>query len=148
MSVFEQNLEFSDAQALGAVSSGGSVKSANTDNLARSPKDAWGTAKALEIGGMVCAVQVHTALVGAGATVIPKLVTKAANASISSGATVIATLPTIAAVATAGTKVSVKLPPGTTRLKYLGMIYTISGAKLTSATVNAQLRPGSSEVID
>ena len=148
MSVFEQGFEFSEAQALGAVSSGSSVKSTNINNLSRTQYNAWGAAKAREIGGMVVAVQVHTALVGAGATVVPKLVTKAANASISSGATVVATLPAIAAVSAAGTKVSYVLPAGTERLQYLGMLFTAVGAKLTSATVNAQLRPAESEITD
>ena len=148
MSVFEQGFEFSDAQALANVSSGASVKSTNINNLARTQVDAWGSAKAREIGGMVCTVQVHTALVGSNAAIIPKLVTKAANASISSGATVIATLPTLAAVSAAGTKVSVVLPAGTTRLQYLGMLYTGLTAKLTSATINAQLRPSENAVID
>lgn len=145
---YEVNFEFSDAQALGAISSGSSVKSTNIDNLARSNYTAWGAAKALEIGGMSVAVQVTTALVGAGATIVPKLVTKAANASISSGGTVIATLPAIAAVAAAGASCSVILPPGTTRLQYLGMLFTAAGAKLTSASVGAQLRPYPSQVID
>ena len=145
---FERNLEFSDAQSLASKSSGASTKSTHIDYMARSNVNAWGSAQNPQIGGMSVAVQVNTILVGAGATIIPKLVTKAANASISSGATVVATLPTIPAVAAAGTKVSVILPPGTERLAYLGMLYTVSGAKLTSAKLNAQLRPYPSEIID
>ena len=145
---FERNMEFSDAQSLASKSSGASTKSTNVDYMARSNYNAWGSAQSPQIGGMSVTVQVHTLLVGAGATIIPKLVTKAANASISSGATVVATLPTIAAVAVPGTKSSVILPPGTERLAYLGMLYTVAGAKLTSAKINAQLRPYPSQVID
>ena len=144
---FERNMEFSDAQSLASKSSGVSTKSTHIDYMARSNYNAWGSAQNPQIGGMCVTVQVHTLLVGAGATIIPKLVTKA-SASISSGATVVATLPTIAAVAVPGTKSSVILPPGTERLAYLGMLYTVSGAKLTSAKLNAQLRPYPSQVID
>lgn len=141
MAVIDNALEFSNAQALGAVSAGSSVVSTDKADLmgTRSFKNEWGTALTqAELGGSEWNVKVHTALVGAAAVVTANLVSKAANASISSGATVIASV-TIPALSPAGFKKSVKLTPGTKAYRYLGVLYTVSGAKLTSATMHSYL---------
>lgn len=141
MAVIDNALEFSDAQALGAVSSGNSVVSTDKADLmgSRSFKSDWGAALTqAELGGSTWNVKVHTALVGAGAAVVANLVSKTANASISSGATVIASV-TIPALSAAGYKKAVHLPAGTKANRYLGVLYTASGANLTSATMHSYL---------
>jgi hypothetical protein len=138
MAVLDAALEFSDAQALASVSSGASVKSTNVvDTRKNLYTDAWGTAINAEIGGSVLNVNVNTILVGAGAVIRADLVSKA-DVSISSGATVIASV-TVPAVSVAGTRFSLKLPPGTEALRYMGILYTAVGAKLTSAKFDAYM---------
>jgi len=140
MSILDAKLEMSDAQALSNISSGASTKSANVIDLGANGEDGWGNAQTTdpgEGGGAEWNVSVDTALVGSSAALTVTLVTKAADASISSGGTTIATL-TIPAESAAGTKRSVKVPAGTVE-RYLGTLYTASGAKLTSAKLNSYL---------
>jgi hypothetical protein len=128
--------EYSDKQAL-VISNAANTVSTNVDNNTASPKDAFGVAKALEIGGSFFTVEVTTALVGA-TVLTAELMTKAADASLSSGGTSIVKFD-FAATAAIGTRMSVKLDPGTERLAYLGVVYTSTGAKLTAGAVNARL---------
>jgi hypothetical protein len=136
--ILDAALEFSDAQALGAVSSGNSVLSTNAVDLRTGMVDTWGSAKVPELGNAVWNCRVNVAMVGAGSIVTANLVTKAADASLSSGATVLASL-TFPAVSAAGVKKALKLLPGTTALRYLGVLYTVSGAALTSGTFDSFL---------
>ena len=130
----DAKLLFSDAQALASISSGSTSVSTSVRDLGASETDAFGTSITPDIGKagkLVWHVRVNTALVGASAAIIAKLVTKAANASISASGTEIAR-HTFAATAAAGTKAEIPIPAGTVS-RYLGVLYTASGAKLTSA---------------
>jgi hypothetical protein len=134
----DAKLEFSDAQALANKSSGASTVATNIVDMRTGLKDTWGTAKAPDISDMVWNVNVNTALVGAGAAIVATLVTKASASSISSGGTVIAQV-TIPALSAAGIKKAVKMPTGQKTLRYVGVYYTASGAKLTSAKFDSWL---------
>lgn len=139
MAILDSKLEFSDAQALANISSAASAVSTNVVDYG-TMKDAWGTAITPDIGeggGLEFNINVDTALVGAAAALECKLVSKAADASISSGGTVHATL-SLAALAAAETRASVKVPSGTIN-RYVGVLYTANGAKLTSAKLNSWL---------
>lgn len=131
----DDKLVFSDAQALANVSSGSSVVSTGRiRDLGASEKDPFGNALTPDIGEsgkLVWHVRVNTALVGASAAIIAKLVAKASSASISASGTELARV-TFAATAAAGTKYQVPIPHGTVA-RYLGVVYTASGGKLTSA---------------
>jgi len=148
MAVLDKALEFSDAQSLASKSSGVTTKSTNVvDTRSNATYSGWkfllGSSALLgtqDLGGSVWNVNVNTILVGAGAAVRADLVSKA-SASISSGATVIASV-TFPAVSAAGTKKSIRLTPGTTALRYLGVNYTAVGAKLTSAKFDSFLNLG------
>jgi hypothetical protein len=138
MAVLDAALEFSDAQALASVSSGASVKSTNVvDTRKNLYTDAWGTAINAEVGESVFNVNVNVAMVGAAATIRADLVSKA-DVSISSGATVIASV-TFPITSPAGTRKSLRLPPGTEALRYMGVLYTSVGGILTSATFDSFL---------
>jgi hypothetical protein len=128
--------EYSDKQSV-ILSDAANAVSTNVDYNAASPKDAFGVAKALEIGGSFFNVMVTTTLVGAS-VLTADLVTKAANATLSSGGTVIASID-FPATSAAGTVKSLQLAPGTERLAYLGVVYTSTGAKITAGNVNANL---------
>lgn len=135
MGVIDGKLEFSDAQALANKSSGVTTVSEDLVDLSsgRTQKNDWaGTLTTFDISKSEWAVRVNTALVGAGAAIVAKLVTKASASSISSGYTTIASV-TVPALSAAGTKFAVPLKVGQTALRYLGVLYTASGAKLTSA---------------
>jgi hypothetical protein len=126
---------FSDKQALTNVATSAAQKSTNVNYEGRTAKNAFGVAINEEITGYFN-FSVTTALVGASAAMTVSLVTKA-DASISSGATVIASM-TVPALSAAGYQQSVKVE-SKARLAYLGVIFQGSGAKVTSATVNAWL---------
>lgn len=134
----DKALEMSDAQALAAQSDGATVVATDIIDMRTGLKDTWGTTDTPEIGNMVWNTKVHTALVGAGATVRCDLVTKAAATSMSSGSTVLASF-IIPALAAAGQKYPVMMPPGKTTLRYVTVLYTAVGAKLTTATINSYL---------
>lgn len=138
MTVLDSKLEFSDAQALASKSSGAVTVATNTVDLGTGNKNTWGTAINPQLGGSIWNVNVNVALVGAGAAVLCQLVGKASASSMSSGSTEIARV-TLPAVSVAGTKKSIQLPPGTQSLRYLSVLYTASGAKLTSATLDSYL---------
>ena len=146
MSVIDSTLSFSDAQALGAVSSGSSVVSTSKPSAGSGNKNTWGSSISPQIGGLTWNCNVNTALVGAGAIITAKLVTKASASSMSSGSTELARL-TFPALSARGTRKSVQLTPGTQCLAYLAVVYTASGAELTSATFDSWLGLDN-EVID
>ena len=138
MAIMDALYEFSDAQALASISSGSSTVSTNVTDMGANGEDGWGNALTTKIGQggqLVCNLTLAAALVGASAAIIATLVTKASSASISSGATEIGRA-TIAATAAAGNRYTIPVPPGDTQ-RYIGVLYTASGGKLTSATVNA-----------
>lgn len=142
MGIFDADLEFSDAQSLASKSSGVATKSTNVLDLTggATMTDGWGntiTYDAFEGRKMKVNIQVNTALVGAGAAMLCQVMTKAANASISSGATELARC-TIPATSVAGTKFSLGLPAGTTQ-RYLGILMTASGGKITSSKIDSWL---------
>lgn len=136
--VMDAALEFSDAQALASVSSGSTSVATNTIDMRTGLVDTWGTSKNPELGGMVWNVNVNTAMVGAGAKIDVKLVTKAAATSMSSGFTLLAETE-FAALSAAGTKIALKIPPGISCLRYVTVLYTASGAQLTSAKFDSWL---------
>lgn len=128
--------DYSDKQVL-SINNAANAVSTNVDYNTASPKDAFGVAKALEIGGSWFTVEVTTALVGA--TVLTcELMTKASDATLSSGGTVIAAVD-FPATSVAGTVKSIQIAPGTERLAYLGAVYTSTGANLTGGAVNARI---------
>jgi hypothetical protein len=128
--------EYSDKQVL-SIASGANTVSTNVDYNAASPKDAFGVAKALEIGGSWFTVEVTTTLVGA-TVLTAELMTKAANATLSSGGTSIAKID-LPATTAAGTVYAIQIAPGTERLAYLGAVYTSTGANLTGGAVNCRI---------
>lgn len=132
--IIDALLEFSDAQS---ISGSSAVQSTNVRDLGASEIDAWDAAITPDIGEngeLEFNVKVDTAMVGAGITLACALMTKAADATLTSGATTLATL-TLPAVSAAGTAMSVKVPSGSV-LRYIGVVYTPSGA-LTSSNINA-----------
>ena len=134
--MMDQMYNFSDKQSLSSISgSGVELVSSNVNYNSASGEDAFDQSKALEIGGAFFNITVTTKTTGAAVTAA--LVTKAADASLSSGATTIATF-TISASTSIGTVHSVQLPPGKTRLAYLGVLYTGAG-NVTAGAVNAWL---------
>ncbi len=148
MSVLDKALEFSDAQALASVSSGGSVKCTNqVDSRNNVYKNTWGASIDAELGFSKWVVSVNTALVGAGAAIRAQLVTKEADASISSGGTVIAEI-FVPAVSAAGWRKSIEIGPGTSFKRYVGVVYSASGAKLTSAKFDSWLALDHAEKYD
>ena len=146
MSVLDSTLVFSDAQALASKSSGVSTVSTSKPSAGSGNKNTWGTTINPQIGGLTWNCNVNTAMVGAGAAVVASLVTKASASSMSSGSTTLASL-TFPAVSPASTRKSVQLTPGTQCLAYLAVVYTASGAKLTSAKFDSWLGLDN-EVID
>ena len=138
MTILDAKLEFSDAQALASVSSGSSSVSTNVIDFGANGKDEWGSAQTVNPDGLriIWNTEVHTALVGAAAIINATLVTKAADASISSSGTTIATI-SFPALSAKGTKRAVPIPTGLNIERYLGVLYTASGAKLTSAKFNS-----------
>ena len=139
----DKDLEFSDKQSV-ILSSGASAVSTYVNYNSASPKDCFNVARSLEIGGSMLTLQITTALAGAGATMVCQLMTKAGANTLSSGATEIVSY-TFPATSAIGTTKRIMLPPGTTRLAYLGMLYTASGGNATAGNINAYLGPPSQE---
>ena len=138
MSIMDAGQEFSDAQALGAISNGSSVKSTNIIDNRASQLDEWQASRDPDLGNSVLNVAVNVALVGASARIRAQLITKEADASISSGGTVLAEVE-IPAATVAGKSFGIKIPPGMLTKRYVGILYTAVGANLTSATVDGWL---------
>jgi len=141
MAILDATLEFSDAQALTSISSGSSSVSTNVADLGADGKDGWGSAQKTNPGAggnVYLNVEVQVAMSGASAALDVQLVTKAANASISAAGTLLASVR-LPAVSAAGTSRSIAVPAGCDIERYLGVLYTASGAQLTSATINAWL---------
>lgn len=143
MGVLDKALEFSDAQAL-SIGSGAAIKSTKVRDLTGKQdslafKNAWGTTITPDIGeagGLEWTVQVATTVVGAG-TLSAALVSKAADASISSGGTTHHTF-SFGVTAAAGTRKSVKVPPGTLN-NYVGCLYTSTGGTTTAGALDSFL---------
>lgn len=103
-------------------------------------QNAWGSSISNYLAGggkMFLNLVVKTTFTGAGATLIPKVATKAADASLHSAGTVLVTGPTIPALTAAGYKISIPIPPGSAFLRYYGAIYTVSGGNLGAGAVDA-----------
>ncbi len=138
MSVQDAAQLFSDAQAM-AASSAAVTQSTNVMDTteAKTIKNAWGTALDNQIGGSVWNLTV-TGVVNAVTIITAKLMTHSAATSIKSG-TEIAQI-VLAAAAAAGTKVAVQLPIGQeVAERYLGVTYTVSGAKCTTGNIESWL---------
>ena len=141
MSVLDAGQEFSDAQAQ-AASSAAVTQSTNIIDMwqgasANPHTDAWGTAKLPEIGASDWIANVNT-VVNASTIITAKLMTHSAATSIKSG-TEIAQI-VFGAAAAAGTRRSIKFPEGqTVATRYLGVTYTISGAKCTTGAIDSYL---------
>ena len=129
-------LEFSNDQALGAVTNGSSVVSTNVRDMGTGRKDCWDNAENPDISELVLNTQVTAALVGAGAKVKVALVTKA-TAPVTGGTEICSVM--VPALSAAGTKLAIKLPVGQKSLRYIGVIYTADGANLTSASFSTGL---------
>lgn len=148
MGILDSTLEFSDAQAM-AASSAAVTQSTNVHSLGASLKDAWGSAKIPELGGMYLNLAVST-VVNASTIITAKLMSHTAATSIKSG-TQIASI-VLPAAAAAGTKRSVRLPfgqaIGSATTPHIGVTYTVSGAKCTTGAVNCWLGAEPCAVID
>lgn len=131
--VMDAALEFSDAQS---ISGSSAVQSTNVVDMRNGLEDTWGTSKDPDLSNMVCNINVNTAMVGASITVQVDLVTKA-DTTLTSGATVLGSV-TFPAVSASGTKKSIKIATGVETLRYVGLVYTPSGA-LTSSNFDAYL---------
>jgi len=135
--ILDGSLLMSEIQDLGSKANASVTVSTNIIDLEEdfTLKDGWGTTITSDIGeggGLTWNIIVEDeAVAGASAAIVATLVGKAANASISSGGTTIATL-TIEEAAAIGTRYSVSVPSGEV-LRYLGVLYTISGGGSTTA---------------
>jgi hypothetical protein len=148
MAIMDYFMEISDAQALGAFSNAAAVKGTNQMDLQTGDTDAWGTAVTTNrwTQDLKVNVTVHTALVGASASIDVELTSKAADVSISSGGTVhgIVKIPALSA---AGYKTSISVPAQNLN-RYVGLMYRARGGNVTSATLNAWFGPDSGEIHD
>lgn len=141
MAVLDASQEFSDAQAQ-AASSGAVTQSTNVIDMwqgkAANPNlDAWDSAKLPEIGGQVWNCNINIT-VNASTVITAKLMTHSAATSIKSGTQVAEIV--FAAAAAAGTRKNVLFPPGTEiATRYLGVTYTVSGAKCTAGAIDSFL---------
>jgi hypothetical protein len=136
--IIDDKWEVSDAQSM--IASPGAICSEDVIDLAATQQDGFfATVTTTRIGEqakppvLVCTVA--TALVGSGATIVATIASKASSASISSGGTTHATF-TIAEAAAAGTQYVVPLPWDAYN-RYLGVVYTVTGAALTAGAVDA-----------
>lgn len=138
MSVQDAAQLFSDAQAQ-AASSGAVTQSTNVIDTteAKTIENAWGTAIDNQIGNSVWNLTVTTAI-NATTVITAKLMTHSAATSIASG-TELAQI-VLPAAAAAGTKRSVRFNPGQdVAERYLGVTYTVSGAKCTAGAIESWL---------
>lgn len=153
MTVLDALYDFSDEQniASGTLSSGTTIASEDTMDEGADRKDAFGTTEYdARIGSQAKAPVVvvsvgATAFTGAGAKVIVKIQSKAADRNIHSGGTEHARVefPALSAV-----KTTKHLPvPVTGMNRYWGVTYTASGGNLATGTMNAYLAEAP-EVID
>ena len=138
MSVIDAAQQFSDAQAM-AASSAAVTQSTNVIDTteAKTIKGAWGTSIDNQIGGSVWNILVTTAI-NATTVITAKLMTHSAATSIASG-TEIAEI-VLPAAAAKGVKRAVQLPIGQqVAERYLGVTYTVSGAKCTAGAIESWL---------
>jgi len=141
MAILDASLEFSDAQAQ-AASSAAVTQSTNVRNLwdastSAPNKDAWGTALGVDLSGLTWNINVSTTI-NASTIITCKLMSHTAASSIKSG-TELAQI-VLAAAAAAGTRKAVTLPEGTVlgaTHDYVGVTYTVSGAKCTAGAINS-----------
>ena len=107
-------------------------------------KTTWGGNQNAQIGGMTFVATVTTALTTGSITASVRLATHSTN-TLNAG-TYICNL-TIPANQSAGYTVSAKLPKGTTRNKYLGVVVVGSG-NIAAGNVTAYLSPHDAQIID
>jgi len=127
--ILDAALEFSDAQAItGSIAA--ITQSTNVVDMRTSSKNAWGLYIDNEIGGIVWNCDVNTT-VNASTVITAKLMSHSAATSIKSGTELSQFV--FAAAAAAGTRKNIKFPPGfTPPERYLGVTYTVAGAKATA----------------
>ena len=138
MSILDAAQEFSDAQSM-AASSAAVTQSTNVIDTTegKTIEDEWNAAIDNQIGNSVWNLMVGTAI-NATTVITAKLMTHSAETSIASG-TEIAQI-VLPAAAAAGTKRSVEIMPGQdVAERYLGVTYTVSGAKCTAGAVDSWL---------
>ncbi len=138
MTIIDKMLAFSDAQAVTSLSSGSDQISTDVCDLGAKGKSGWGVAKDLNLGvggKLWFNTQVVTVMVGAAAVITAKLVSKAANATISSGGTthITQSFPALSAVGT----IRATVVPIDAINRYIGTVYTASGAQLTSGAFDS-----------
>jgi hypothetical protein len=138
MSVQDRDLKFSDAQAMAASSAAVTQSTDVVDTTeGKTIKNAWGTSIDNQIGNAVWNLAV-TGAINATTVITAKLMTHSAATSIKSG-TEIAEI-VLPAAAAAGTRRSVKFNPGQdVAERYLGVTYTVSGAKCTAGNIESWL---------
>lgn len=145
MTVLDNKYVFSDEQdiASGNLSSGTTIASTNVVDQGSDMKDAFGTAIYDAAIGSQAKVPVvvltvgNETFTGASATVIAKIQSKAASASISSGGTEHARV-TFSALSAQDTQKVLPVPTSGMN-RYWGVTYTASGGALTAGYMNAYL---------
>lgn len=135
--ILDAALEFSDAQTQAASSAAVTQSTNVVDTRSDKIYNAWKAALSLnQFGEMVWNVNVNTTI-NATTVITAKLMTHSAATSIKSG-TQLAEI-VLPAAAAAGTRRAVKLTPNITTLRYLGVTYTVSGAKCTAGAIDSFL---------
>jgi len=138
MSVLDNELIFSDAQTQ-VASSAAVTQSTNVADMTegKTIKNEWDAAKDNEIGGLTWNLVVGT-VINAVTIITAKLMSHSAATSIKSG-TEIAEI-VLDAAAAAGTKKAITFPVGlASPERYLGVTYTVSGAKCTTGAIDSWL---------
>lgn len=145
MAIIDELLEMSDAQTPSDKSSGSKNMSEDVIDLGADGTDGWGTALANRIGGtgLKWHLNVNTALVGAGATIVAELKTHTATSMKSAGTVLMQHI--VPALSAAGYRRSFGIPLSTLA-RYVACLYTISGAALTSGKIDSWLAPDTGDM--
>jgi hypothetical protein len=137
MAVLDAALEFSDAQTQVASSAAVTQSTNVIDTRKNLTVNTWRTAINAELGGLVWNCNINT-VINAVTIITAKLMSHSAATSIKSG-TEIAEI-VFPAAAAAGTKRSLKIPPGHIGVnRYVGVTYTVSGAACTTGAIDSWL---------
>lgn len=137
MSVLDAALEFSDAQTQVASSAAVTQSTNVVDTRNNKTKDTWGTSIDAELGGMVWNCNINT-VINAVTIITAKFMSHSAATSIKSGTELAEFVFTAAAAA--GTRKYIKFPAGSVAPeRYVGVTYTVSGAKCTTGAIDSWL---------
>ena len=131
-------LEFSDLQSL-VASSAAVTQSTNVVDTteAKTFKDAWGSTIDNEIGDMFLNMRIGTA-VNASTIITVNVMTHSAATSIASGTSIVSYAFPAAAGADSSKSIGFPIAQPVAE-RYLGLTYTVSGAKCTAGTIDAWL---------